>query len=94
MRNSIIVEDLKHCLVCGTSFNIHIHHCIYGSANRKKSEKYGLLVPLCAKHHNMSNEGVHFNKELDIKLKQLAQKRFMEVYPNENFLDIFKRNYL
>lgn len=94
MRNSIIVEDLKHCLVCGTSFNIHIHHCIYGSANRKKSEKYGLIVPLCAKHHNMSNEGVHFNKELDIKLKQLAQKRFMEVYPNENFLDIFKRNYL
>lgn len=94
MRNSIIVEDLKHCLVCGTSFNIHIHHCIYGSANRKKSEKYGLIVPLCAKHHNMSNEGVHFNKELDMKLKQLAQKRFMEVYPNENFLDIFKRNYL
>lgn len=94
MRNSIIVEDLKHCLVCGTSFNIHIHHCIYGSANRKKSEKYGLIVPLCAKHHNMSNAGVHFNKELDMKLKQLAQKRFMEVYPNENFLDIFKRNYL
>ena len=94
MRNSIIVEDLKHCLVCGTSFNIHIHHCIYGSANRKKSEKYGLIVPLCAKHHNMSNEGVHFNKELDMKLKQLAQKRFMEVYPNQNFLDIFKRNYL
>lgn len=94
MRNSIIVEDLKHCLVCGTSFNIHIHHCIYGSANRKKSEKYGLIVPLCAKHHNMSNEGVHFNKELDMKLKQLAQKRFMEIYPNENFLDIFKRNYL
>lgn len=94
MRNSIIVEDLKHCLVCGTSFNIHIHHCIYGSANRKKSEKYGLIVPLCAKHHNMSNEGVHFNKELDMKLKQLAQKRFMEVYPNENFLDVFKRNYL
>lgn len=94
MRNSIIVEDLKHCLVCGTSFNIHIHHCIYGSANRKKSEKYGLIVPLCAKHHNMSNEGVHFNKELDMKLKQLAQKRFMEVYPDKNFLDIFKRNYL
>lgn len=94
MRKSIIVEDLKHCLVCGTSFNIHIHHCIYGSANRKKSEKYGLIVPLCAKHHNMSNEGVHFNKELDMKLKQLAQKRFMEIYPNENFLDIFKRNYL
>lgn len=94
MRNSIIVEDLKHCLVCGTSFNIHIHHCIYGSANRKKSEKYGLIVPLCAKHHNMSNEGVHFNKELDMKLKQLAQKRFMEIYPNQNFLDIFKRNYL
>lgn len=94
MRNSIIVEDLKHCIVCGTAYNIHIHHCIYGSANRKKSEKYGLIVPLCAKHHNMSNEGVHFNKKFDRQLKQMAQKRFEEVYPNENFLKIFKRNYL
>lgn len=71
-----------------------ISHIIYGTANRRLSEKYGLKVWLCGKHHNLSNEGVHFNKELDRRLKVLAQKRFEEEYPNESFLRIFGRNYI
>lgn len=65
-----------------------------GMANRKKSEKYGCWCYLCAKHHNMSNEGVHYNKALDSKLKKYAQKKFMEVYPELDFLKIFGRNYI
>lgn len=71
-----------------------ISHIIYGTANRRLSEKYGLKVWLCAKHHNMSKDGVHQNRELDLRLKQLAQKRFEEEYPNESFLKIFGRNYI
>lgn len=42
----------------------------------------------------MSNDGVHFNRELDFNLKKLCQKKFEEVYPELEFLKIFGRNYL
>lgn len=89
-----IIQNNKECWVCGTTNDIHEHHIIYGTANRRLSEKYGLKVWLCGKHHNLSNEGVHFNRELDLRLKQLAQKRFEEEYPNEDFLKVFGRNFL
>lgn len=89
-----IIQENKECWVCGTIYGLHDHHIIYNTANRRLSEKYGLKVWLCGKHHNLSNEGVHFNRELDMRLKQLAQKRFEEEYPNESFLRIFGRNYI
>ena len=94
MKKSIITKDMKRCYVCGTPFNIHIHHCIYGTGKRKLSDKYGLIIPLCARHHNLSNEGVHFNKTLDNEIKKEAQKKFKEVYPELDFLKIFGKNYL
>ena len=93
-RFSIITKDLEHCIVCGTTFNIHKHEIFHGTANRKLSIKYGLVIPLCGKHHNLSNEGIHYNHDLELKFKKIAQKRFQEVYPDLNFLNIFGRNYL
>ena len=60
----------------------------------EESEKYGLKVWLCPFHHNMSSQGVHFDKELDIRLKRVAQKKFEEHYPNVDFVQLFGRNYL
>lgn len=93
-RKSMLVDDMEHCIVCGTTRNIHIHHVIQGTANRKKSDKYDLVVPLCAEHHNMSNNGVHFNKHLDTKLKKWAQRKFEEKYSHELWMATFHRNYL
>jgi hypothetical protein len=42
----------------------------------------------------MSNEGVHFNTELDKKLKAYTQRCFKEVYPDKDFLKIFGKNYI
>ena len=54
-----------------------------------------MKVWLCGMHHNMSNEGVHFNKALDTHLKQLAQTKFEEeIGTREEFLKQFGRNYL
>lgn len=89
-----VFQNKKECWVCKTTNDLHSHHILYGIANRKYSEKYGLKVWLCAKHHNMSNVGVHFNKLLDNKLKQLAQKKFEETHTREEFIKIFGRNYL
>lgn len=92
MSKSIISND-SYCLICGTTQNLHKHHIFYGTGLRKLSEQYGCWCYLCAKHHNMSNEGVHFNKDLDNGLKQLTQKKFEETYPDKDFLKIFGRNY-
>lgn len=94
MTKSIISNE-RECWVCNTSYGLHKHHIIYGSANRKQSEKYGLWVYLCGKHHNLSDEGVHFNKDLDTSLKQLAQERF-EAYlgTREDFRAIFGKSYI
>lgn len=89
-----IVSDTKNCYVCGTAYNLHKHHIFYGTGKRKLSDDYGCWCWLCAKHHNMSNEGVHFNKKLDNQLKELTQRKFNDAYPQLDFLKIFGRNYL
>lgn len=89
-----IIQTNKVCWVCGVQYELHSHHILYGTANRKLSEKYGLKVWLCARHHNMSNNGVHSNKELDFKLKRLAQKKFEETHTRDDFIKTFGRNYL
>lgn len=93
-RFSILQNEMTKCYVCGTTNNLHIHEVFYGTANRQKSIKYGCCVSLCANHHNLSNEGVHFNKALDLEIKKKMQKRFNEVYPDLDFLKIFGKNYL
>lgn len=42
----------------------------------------------------MSSEGVHFDKELDIELKQKCQKEFEKNGTREEFRRIFGKSYL
>lgn len=74
----------------------HRHEVFYGTSNRQKSIKYGLVVFLTPEMHNMSNEGVHFNKAFDNELKQIGQKAAMEKYDlsKEDFIKLFGKNYL
>ena len=89
-----IIQKSKECFVCRTVYGLHDHHIFYGTSNRKLSEEYGLKVWLCCADHNFSNSGVHFNKELDIKLKQLAQRKFEETHTREEFMTIFGKSWL
>ena len=90
-----VLQDVKECWVCGTTFDLHSHHIFFGNPNRKHSEKRGLKVWLCAKHHNMSNEGVHFNKALDLRLKTMAQEYYeTNIGTREQFRSEFGRSYL
>lgn len=70
----------------------HKHH-IFEGRNRQNSDKYGLFVWLLPELHNMSNAGVHFNKNFDNWLKEIGQTAFEEHYPELDFLSIFKKNY-
>jgi hypothetical protein len=90
---SILQDDTDYCFVCGR-YGTEIHHIFFGTANRKLSDRYGLVVGLCYNHHR-GNDGVHGgNKELDMSLKQTAQAKFQEIYPQTDFLAVFGRNYL
>jgi len=89
---SIIQEDTNYCFVCGR-YGTEIHHIFFGTSNRKMSDKYRCVVGLCYEHHR-GNSGVHHNRELDLELKRMAQKRFQDIYPEYDFLAIFGKNYL
>ena len=90
-----IIQSEKECYICKNTIGLHSHHILFGTSNRKQSEKYGLKVYLCYHHHNGSNEAVPFNKTLDLHLKRIAQRYFEEKYGDrKEFIRVFGRNYL
>lgn len=88
-----IIQDEKECWVCGRKGDLHRHH-IFEGRNRQMSEKYGLTVWLCPEHHNMSGRGVHYNKDLDLRLKQEAQEVFEAKFSHQEYMNVIGRNYL
>lgn len=96
---SIMQEKDGRCYLCmllygddGTKVTQE-HHVIFGTANRKLSERYGLKVYLCISHHTGSTEAVHKNAEMALLLKIRAQRAFRERFPALNWLEIFGKNY-
>lgn len=91
-----IISEKKECYVCKTINNLHLHHIMFGK-NRKKADKDGLTIYLCYEHHEGTN-GVHGKNghDLDIKLKQLAEKRWLEYYNTtiEDFIIEYGKNYI
>lgn len=95
------MQEKKECYLCRklhdveNTQNLHVHHVMFGNANRKNSEGYGLTVHLCITHHTGSNMAVHFNRNLDLLLKREAQHAFeSKIGSREDFIKIFGRNYL
>ena len=92
-----MLNNDKRCFVCGTTNDLHIHHIFEGTANRKKSEEDDMKIYLCGYHHNMSNAGIHYNKELELKVKKLAQqvwmKQFVPDLPLEDQIEAFIKRY-
>lgn len=88
-----IMQDKKECYFCKTKQGLHLHH-IYFGANRKISDKMGFVVYLCGKHHNLSNEGVHFDINKDLWLKRTCQEKFERLNSREQFMKLIGKNYL
>lgn len=87
-RFSLFTNDLEHCYFCGKKKD-NIHEVIFGK-NRINSIKFGLTLPLCLEHHRLMHKDTTLIKEY----KQKGQVLFNKTYPNLNFEDIFKKNYL
>ena len=69
---------------------------IYGHGRRALSEKYGLKVYLCFKHHTYAGgpEAIHRDAEIALIVKKAAQLAFMYRFPELNFREIFGKSYL
>lgn len=90
-----IISNEKVCFICRTTYSLHRHHIFHGYANRQISEEQGCWVHLCGRHHNQSNEGVHFNTPFDIMLKKYCQEKWEELNgTREQFRQIFGKSYL
>lgn len=90
-----IVSNEKVCFRCRTTQNLARHHIFFGSANRKLSEKYGCWIWLCARHHNMSDEGIHFDHEYDTEIKQKCQEEWEKRNGDRAaFIRVFGKSYL
>lgn len=89
-----IIQSEKECFVCKTTLNLHEHHVFFGTGNRKISERYGMKVWLCQEHHTGRN-GVHFDRQLDLLIKTVAQGTFeKEIDNRDEFRRLFGRSYL
>lgn len=91
-RTSILVPKLDRCFLCGQP-SVEIHEVFYGVANRSKSKEDGMCLPLCRDHHNGKN-GVHNDSYIDLKVKQFAEKVWINAYSDsEHGIDAFIKRY-
>lgn len=92
MRDSVLVKDMDHCLICGKDV-INRHHVFFGTANRKLADEDGLWVPLCQRHHT-GREGVHFNLDFNRQLKKWAQGIYEKDHTRAQFIQRYGKSYL
>ena len=92
-------DEPAECWLCGKNGMkdpLDKHH-IFGNAYRKKSEKYGLVVPLCHKEcHQFGKYAAHQNAETMRRLHEYGQRKAMEEqgWTVQEFALEFGRNYL
>ena len=88
-----ILQSEKECWFCGAQSGLEEHHIFAGVANRKISEKYGLKVWLCHRHHT-GDGGAQYNRELGDQLKRVAQEKFEELHDHAMWMQLIRKNYL
>lgn len=85
-----VFYELNSCCYCGSTYQLTKHE-IFEGRNRQNSMKHGFVLPLCLKCHRELQEDADF---ID-KWKKKAQEYFENnIGTREDFLKIFRRNYL
>lgn len=85
--NSLFDTEDGVCFICGIQRDTARHELFYGTADRPISKAVGLWLNVCPKCH----ERAHKNPE---KLHEMGQRMFEFNHSHEEFLEMFKRNYL
>ena len=88
-----IIQFDKVCFVSGERKNLEKHHVFGGNPNRKISEREGFWVWLTPEHHR-GPQGVHNNRDLDLRLKQTCQLAYEETHSREEFRKMMGKSWL
>lgn len=98
-KDSILQAKDGRCYICMKNGSdriwpvVHKHHAFLG-ANRNIAETEGLYVFLCPDHHEFGKEAVHRNYKILREIQRDAQRAYEEKYSRQQFMELFKRNYL
>ncbi len=77
------------CMICGSTYQLTWHE-IFGGRNRPNSMRYGLCLRICIKCHKTLQNDTNFNEIWHKK----GQAMFNKTYPDLDFREIFRNNYL
>lgn len=95
MHRSIIQNlEVKKCYICGDEGAVEVHHCLHGTAGRKKAEADGLMVNLCPECHRLLHDSR--NRRYDKELMKLAQIEWMSYNMKgaDEFIARYGKSYL
>ena len=85
------------CFLCGRNRHagLEVHH-IFSASNRKKSDRYGLVVTLCADCHRLADHAVHRDAETMQYLHEYGQRKAMQEqgWTVQQFMEVFGKNYV
>lgn len=92
---SIMQNDLSKCYLCGrngATDPLELHHVMSGTANRRLSDRDGLVVRLCGDIcHRNGKQAVHRCKATADRLKAEGQRAWME--KNGGSVEAFRARY-
>lgn len=100
MKSILQDKEEGYCLLCFALYGdrsrktCEEHHVMFGMADRKLSEKYGLKVYLCPQHHRTSKEAVHKDRDINESLRKMAQRAFERDHTRKEWMETFRVNYL
>lgn len=89
-----ILQPSKECYVTHAEYGLHKHHIYPGYGTRKICEREGFYIWLRPEYHNMSDKGIHFDKEFDLKVKRECQREYEKTHTRQEFMYLIGRNYL
>lgn len=88
-RFSIIYQGLNKCCYCSSKTGIEKNE-VFEGAYRQTSIKYGMVAPFCHKHH----QKFHNDRLFNLKYKVLFQREYEKTHSHDEFMDIFKQDYI
>lgn len=89
-----ILQSNKECFVTHATQGLHKHHIYPGYGTRQICEREGFYIWLVPRLHNMSDEGIHYNKGFDLYIKRLCQSEYEKTHTRQEFMALIGRNYL
>lgn len=92
-KKSIVQADTSKCYLTGLTTHLDRHHCMPGTANRRKAEEDGLWVMLNHDIHMYLHNTSEGRKKLT-ELEKEAQRCYEKAHSHEEWMKRYKKNYL